>query len=127
MSEVVLSIGSNLNEGHMMVEKAIHFLESRLSDLQASEIYKTDSVNLSGAIYFNCVVEGLFKGTPEELQTECKKFETLSGRNEEYSKRGIVPIDIDIVIADGKILREWDYHQKFFQKGYRRLESVKRN
>lgn len=123
MAEVVLSLGSNCGNRRDSVEKALKWLESVLEVKKASSVYETPCARREGPNYMNGVVKGFFSGSSEELDSLLKNYERIRGRNEECRKRGDVPLDIDIVIADGTILKEWDFSQKFFQIGFREINS----
>ena len=125
MSELVISVGSNYGDKVKSVEEAVSWLSSFLFDFKSSGIYKTPAVGNSSGEYINCVVSGIFSGKTEEFNEICKVFEIESGRNEERRKRGEVPIDIDIVIADCEIVKNWDYNQEFFKRGFKKIGIIK--
>lgn len=43
------------------------------------------------------------------------------GRHPEDKASGIVPVDIDIVMCDGVVLRQRDYSARHFRTGYEDL------
>lgn len=53
-----------------------------------------------------------------ELERLSKQFEISLGRDAQARTRGDVPVDIDIVVFDGKIMRERDFESEFFRIGY---------
>ena len=53
----------------------------------------------------------------------CKSIELEYGRDMTSRLHNRVPLDIDIVIADGEILRPRDYAQEYFQSGYTEIIS----
>ena len=58
-----------------------------------------------------------------QLNALLKQHEIAEGRTDEMRARKQVPIDIDIVIYDGEILRPNDYNQAFFQKGWKEIRN----
>ena len=72
----------------------------------------------------NAVVSGKFEGTFDELDIILKNYEKEEGRDKQCRQRGEVPIDIDIVIAEETIIKEWDYRQKFFQIGFSEINIL---
>ena len=72
----------------------------------------------------NAVVSGKFEGTPDELDLILKNYEKEEGRDKQCRERGEVPIDIDIVIAEEAIIKEWDFRQKFFQIGFSEINIL---
>lgn len=122
--EVVLGLGSNCGDRKASVAKAISSLKSILKNAKASRIYETQPVGHSGSTnYMNAVVSGIFTGDPEDLEGLCKDYELREGRDAEARAKGLVPIDIDIVIAAGNVIRPRDFKCAFFQTGYRQINK----
>ncbi|MCH5224494.1 MAG: 2-amino-4-hydroxy-6-hydroxymethyldihydropteridine diphosphokinase [Muribaculaceae bacterium] len=118
MVNVVISIGSNCGDRYKNVETALEWLKSILIEVQCSEIYETPCALKSGSPYVNAVLKGVYQGLGYDLEERLKEKEHQMGRNVECRKRGEVPVDIDIVVMDGEVVKEWDFRQKFFQIGY---------
>ena len=118
MISVVLGIGSNCGDRRESVEKAVKWLETVLMQTKVSEIYETPCANQGKRPYMNAVMSGYFSGDAFRLDDLLKEHERAMGRNAECREKGDVPVDIDIVICDGTIFKEWDYRQKFFRIGY---------
>lgn len=121
--EVVLCLGSNSGDRHKALTQAIGWLRNNLSDFVSSTIYETPPYSGSGALYLNAVVKGIcsLPGGVMELDKRCKLYELSYGRDEKARRENRVPIDIDIVMADDKILRPSDYGRNFFQIGFSKL------
>lgn len=119
--EVVLGLGSNYGERRKNIISIISWLEGILLNMKKSRIYETPCALKSGRPYMNAVVLGDYTGTIVDLNQILKEKEIEFGRDDEGRSRGDVPIDIDIVIANGDIIKEWDYRQKFFQIGYQEI------
>ncbi len=131
--KAVVCVGSNCGCRRENVEKAVVWLGSLLSGMESSGVYSTmdepvlSDKRLSGCAsdsygeYINCVVAGEFAGDGESLRQLCKEYELSNGRDIACRLRGEVPVDIDIVVADGDILRVRDWNSCYFQKGYRRI------
>lgn len=123
MVSLVLSVGSNTGDRRNSVTSAVEWLKKILIDFNCSDIYETPCVKMTGSHYMNCVVRGKFHGELSLLDNKIKDYEKAMGRDEISRSQNLVPIDIDIVIAEGEILREWDYNQKFFQQGFMKLKG----
>lgn len=119
--DVVLSFGSNCGDRVDNVMKAMQWACALLHCSRKSHVYETPPVGHAGSNYMNSVMTGFFKGGLSELDEACKDYEIACGRNEVSRGKGEVPIDIDIVIALGKVLRPKDFSREFFQIGYRQL------
>lgn len=121
MVEVVISIGSNCGDRRKMVEKAVEWLKSILMQTSCSGIYETPCARHTDVTYLNAVVKGYYSGTGFELDDILKGKEHEMGRTAECREAGKVPIDMDIVICDGEVLKDWDYRQKFFRIGFEQI------
>ena len=119
---VVLSLGSNCGDRRKNVSEAMMWLEEHmLVESVCSEIYETRPVGHEGDNYLNAVMAGYCSCAIDELDTVCKEYEKGKGRDARSRKLNLVPVDIDVVIADGEILRQRDFKCSFFQKGYKKI------
>ena len=121
MISVVISIGSNCGDRDKSVEEAIAWLRHILMQVKSSEIYETPCAMKVGKPYKNGVVSGFYSGDAFQLNDLLKDKEREMGRSSECREKGDVPIDMDIVICDNEVFKEWDYRQKFFRIGYEQL------
>lgn len=115
---VYISIGSNLSNGAEHIENAFGFLRDNYENVVCSTIYSTPSISIGDdSIYFNAVASCEVDGV-ESTNIDLKAYESRCGRI-----RGMkdVVIDMDIVIADGQILRPRDYDREYFQIGYNKI------
>lgn len=117
----VISVGSNSTDREWQIEKAVEFLLSRLADASASSVYETQAFNGKDAPYFNAVVVGTTDMSLDELTKLLKQHEVEAGRDDMARIEGIVPIDLDIVMWDGRIIRNDDFERPYFNRGYREL------
>lgn len=123
MVSVVISIGSNCGDRKKSVEEAINWLKTVLIQTKISSIYETPCAMKSGKPYMNAVVSGFYQGTGFQLDDAIKEKEHEMGRTSECREKGEVPVDMDIVVCDGEVLRDWDFRQKFFRLGYSQIHS----
>lgn len=121
ISQIVLSLGSNCGDRETNVREAAAWLGMHLSGMRCSGIYETPEVHGNGSPYFNAVVIGETDNDYETFNQELKHYELLAGRDDTCRRMGLVPIDIDIVVWNGDILRPFDYSARFFTIGYRTL------
>ncbi|MCM1369880.1 MAG: 2-amino-4-hydroxy-6-hydroxymethyldihydropteridine diphosphokinase [Candidatus Amulumruptor caecigallinarius] len=118
---VVLSLGSNLYPRDKRIRAAIEWLGSIMEDMIVSEIYETPELHGLGAPYLNAVLAGVTHLTPDSLNKRLKLYEIEAGRDENARRNGIVPVDIDLVMAGNEeleILRPRDFSHSFFRIGY---------
>lgn len=119
---VYISIGSNLSNGAEHIENAFGFLRDNYENVVCSTIYSTPSISIGDdSIYFNavacCDVDDI-----ESSNIDLKAYESRCGR---IRGQKDVVIDMDIVIADGQILRPRDYDREYFQIGYNKIIQSK--
>lgn len=145
--EIVIGLGANCGDRRKSVAEAIKWLKSMLRDAKASEIYETPAYGHAGSPYMNAVVIGTyptsdsfgdskcalghseylrnqFENSLEYFEGECKRYEIEHGRDDLSRKLNHVPIDIDIVMAGEKVLRQADFSRSFFQIGYQQLRGA---
>lgn len=119
MREYVISVGSNVPDGQTNVLRAIDYLRSVLTNVEVSSVYRTDSINGDGTLYCNCVVRGRSDLESAEMEALCKDYETRSGRMR--TVKGVVTIDLDVVMVDGVVVRPKDASRYYFTKGFDEL------
>lgn len=122
-TEAILCIGSNCDDRVANVTAGLEWLSGILHDFRHSPVYATPDCHGGMREYMNAVVSGLTDKTPYELERICKDYETACGRDSTARALGDVPVDIDLVIYDGSILRKKDYGSEFFQKGFLSLSA----
>lgn len=126
--KVILSLGSNCGDRRTMLSRAVEWLDGRLSAMETSDFYETPALadkegRCSNPTYMNAVVRGIYYGDgPLALQIEAKQYEEAAGRDTAARACGCVPIDIDVVISDGTVLRERDAASRFFTIGLEQLD-----
>ncbi len=118
---IILSVGSNSEDKNERVGSAVKWLTGLIDNAVCSEIYETPEIHGKAITYMNAVVKGETSMELIPITRVTKEFEIGSGRTSEARMLGLVPIDIDIVVWDGNILRPTDYSRSFFKIGYNQL------
>ena len=118
MVSVIIGVGSNCGNRKELVETAISWLKGILMQVECSDIYETPCALKVGKPYLNAVVKGFYNGDGMQLQDVLKDKEKVMGRTAACRDKGDVPIDMDIVVCNEEIWKEWDFRQKFFKIGY---------
>ncbi len=118
----VISLGANCGGAERRVAEAIEWLRSSFDLLKVSSVYQTEAVGGAKGVYFNAVALIESSLPTPELDSLMKAYEMDQGRDEATRLRGEVPIDLDIVIEADRILRPWEFAQKFFREGYDQLK-----
>ncbi len=122
---VALSLGSNCGDREGAVAEAEEWLTAILVGARGSDAYETAPVGSGTRPYLNAVVLGETDLSDCQLNAMLKAYETSHGRDDESRRRGDVPIDIDLVVSDGKVLRPRDFACSFFTIGYYSLTSLR--
>lgn len=124
MNKVVLSIGSNSDDCFIKMNNCIKWLSTEIVDIKTSHIYSTPAVNGKDRDYLNAVASGYSRCEFEDLKYRLKQYEQLSGRTLESKKKGVIPIDIDIVMWNDVVLKDNDYKQQYFQIGWTLIKDI---
>ncbi len=121
--QVVLSLGSNCGDRHRNVEQGLEWASRHLNNFRTSSLYSSAPLGGSGQNYVNAVAIGDTGLTVKELNLSAKEKESEAGRDDKARAEGRVPLDIDIVAADGEILRPRDFACDFFRRGWEELNG----
>lgn len=127
MIKAVLSLGSNCGFRQKNIEDAIKWISSICDLVCSSSFYFSPDIKGTGNPYLNAVIEVAFDGEVEDLNIRLKDYELKAGRDEHCRANSLVPIDIDIVMADSKIIRQKDFNSSYFKKGFQELKSLSGN
>lgn len=120
--EAVISLGANCGDRESNIKQAIRCIGSRLGEaFSGSEIYETPDAYGGERPYLNSVVKVFSIRSRAEIEDFCKNVEKEMGRDAEARARGDVPVDLDLVVFDGQVLKERDFNASFFQIGYANL------
>lgn len=122
---ILVSLGSNLSKGEICVKNALEWMQRKFGQIVCSGIYCTAPLKGTGEPYFNAVAEFATSLPLQTLNEEFKKYEKECGRDNNAREKGIVPIDIDIVLFNDEIIRPTDFRQEYFQNGFKQLKSKK--
>ena len=121
MSCAVIGRGSNTPDRMERVAAAIRWLGRVFSDGFHSSAYMTRAINGHDPDYLNAVMSVECDGTMDEVNIMLKDYERACGRTAESKLHGEVPIDLDIVVWDGRIVRPKDFGYRYFLQGYDEL------
>ncbi|WP_234394761.1 2-amino-4-hydroxy-6-hydroxymethyldihydropteridine diphosphokinase [Porphyromonas cangingivalis] len=115
-----LSIGTDQSESkHLATLRRL--ITETWPEGEMCDFYSTpDATGKTSKIYANTVLRIESPITATELSTVAKSLEARMGRTKGSTD---VPLDIDIVVQDGNILRPKDYGQEYFRRGYELLRK----
>lgn len=122
MNRAVIGIGSNLPDSENIVLRCCRKIREIVGTVEFSSCYETVPVSaIPQPNYHNCV--GVFETDKsyEETRSMFKQMETDAGRVKSDKQRGVVVLDIDIVIWNDNVVSPRDYLQDYVQIGLRQL------
>jgi 2-amino-4-hydroxy-6-hydroxymethyldihydropteridine diphosphokinase len=122
MSNVFISIGSNLGNKYQNIKSAISKLKKLGKILEISSLYITSPLeNKNQPYFYNCVVEINTKLKPKELLKKIKEIEKNMGRKESEKRYQPRIIDLDILFYGKKIVKSKTLtipHKKLHQRKF---------
>ncbi len=110
-----LCIGSNCGNRSAGIAAAVGRIGSVASVMRLSQVLESKDVTGRGSLYLNQVV---VCATDMELAgfKDClAAFEAAGGRRSSSKAEGMMPIDIDLVVWDGKIVSRSDFDADYFK------------
>lgn len=124
----ILSLGTNVEPREERLQNALNWLSEIGESSYCSTPYATAPIGRDAGNerrhYRNAVVILEYDGDVATLDSLLKAYEAGAGRTPEAREQGLVPIDIDIVIADGEVIRDKDFSRYYFRQGYEELVSL---
>ncbi|MEX0844727.1 MAG: 2-amino-4-hydroxy-6-hydroxymethyldihydropteridine diphosphokinase [Balneolaceae bacterium] len=122
MAQVVIALGSNLNNPHQQLREAATFLASiSNTEIRKSPIYTSEPVGPSENDFLNAVISIETKLTAEGLFEKLKYQEKQQGRPSRYPKWTARTLDLDIIAydnlvieTDSLIIPHQDYTRRLF-------------
>ena len=121
MTSFVIGLASNTDDAEFQMEQAVQTLQTIFRKSSVSNFYQYASISGDGSTYTNAVMAGLTEMSHNELSEKLKKLELKHGRDEQARREKRVTLDLDLVIWDGRIERQNDFEQPYFNRGYREL------
>ena len=106
MPESYLSLGSNLGNKKVFIDRAEKLINREIGEIQKrSSLYETEPWGFYHPVnFYNKVVLVKTTLTPEELLSQCLAIERQLGRQREKSKYEARTVDIDILFYDKQII-----------------------
>jgi 2-amino-4-hydroxy-6-hydroxymethyldihydropteridine diphosphokinase len=105
VAQVIIALGSNLNDPHSQLQTALEFLkELSISGVKKSPIYRSEPVGPSENEFLNAVVAIETDLKPDELFDRLKAQEKNQGRPSRYPKWTARTLDLDIIAFDDLVI-----------------------
>jgi len=121
-NKILISLGSNKDREQNM-DEAVKKLYHLFDYICFSEGYYTQPVpeNQQEDSYLNRVAVAFTDKEPEEIIAMFKQIEEELGRTPEDKKTKSIPIDIDLLKWNEKVLKEEDMQQPYVIQGFELL------
>ncbi|MCM1162686.1 MAG: 2-amino-4-hydroxy-6-hydroxymethyldihydropteridine diphosphokinase [Muribaculaceae bacterium] len=116
-----IGLGSNTVDREYQIAQATEYICGILHKCSVSSVYESEAFNGKDKPYLNAVIHGLSPISEEALIKHLKDWEALHGRTQVKTLEGVIPIDLDLIIWDSRILRPKDFERHYFNVGYREL------
>lgn len=123
-NHAILSIGTNHTDRDSRIAEAIQWLSGTFRVRSCSEVYEMPAINGTDRPYLNAVAAIDTDTCLPELIDLLKRYETQCGRTPHSKTEGVIPIDIDVIIWNGTIMRPREFAYDYFTKGYRQLSEA---
>ena len=117
----LLCLGSNYQR-HTAMEAARKALSQHFPEIRFSKEMETEAIGDKFLSPFSNQLAVLNTALSSgEVRTILKQIEKENGRLPEDKEQGIVKLDIDLLIADDRILKPDDLKKEFVQKGIQEI------
>lgn len=119
--KIVVALGSNVNQ-KSNVEKAQALLKSTFDGMTFGTGMWTEPIGLSESNKFlNVIGMGYTCVNRERVEMALKNIERKCGRRKSLSSKGVIPIDIDLLLFDSEQFHEADWSRPYMQQLLRQL------
>lgn len=121
MNSFQLLLGSNSNAAEHVAEAMERLRRVFPSDIRFSEVLESLAISKSGDMavvdgkYLNALCLGNTELPLDGVQPILKTMETEMGRKRGAEAKGLVAIDLDLVVWNGDVVRPWDVAQTYYQ------------
>ena len=125
MHQCVLCMGSNV-EGESILKQVFNILSNHFDSVRASRIMKTQAIGEQYLSPFhNQVLAVTTSLESTEIKRICKQIEKDFGRLPEDKAKGIVKLDIDLILYDTECLKPKDICLPYVQEGIKQITNTK--
>lgn len=121
MNTAVISLGSNVTDREEIVRSAIADLRHEFVVEAVSDVYDAPDDRYAAMPYSNAVMRLSTDLGHDLLHAHFKAMESRYGRTPASNASRLVPLDIDIVIFNGTVVRPADFTRPYFIHGYELL------
>ena len=118
-NNVILCLGSN-TDCESNLKSAASLLRAYFGSIRFSEAIYTEPIGLSDSgLFLNQVAVAGTNASLEEVGRAVKAMEKRLGRMSDSKQKGKIPIDIDLLLWNGTILKPADWEKEYVQLLFR--------
>ena len=124
LNKVILCLGSNRDK-EKNIELADQLLRDHFASIHFSEAVYTESVNMQNpSVFLNQVAIAFTPDCPEKIIDAFKQIERLLGRTPDDKLKESIPIDIDLLQWNDRLLKPLDLQRSYVQSALRTLSDA---
>ena len=117
---IILALGSNTQQ-QLHIDMAQAMLGELLGHVVFTHKLWTAPIDIYSDRFINCLGMASTTLSLDELNRRCKQIEAQCGDNREDRRRGIVRLDIDILLYGSQQLHENDWNRDYIRQLMREL------
>ncbi|NQZ82967.1 MAG: 2-amino-4-hydroxy-6-hydroxymethyldihydropteridine diphosphokinase [Colwellia sp.] len=103
MAQVYISLGSNINREHYVVQ-GLNALATEFGQLTLSSLFESESIGFDGAPFYNMVIALVTDKSIEQVVQSLRNIEFANGRTLDAKKFSPRTLDLDLLLFDDLIL-----------------------
>ncbi|MBQ6938610.1 MAG: 2-amino-4-hydroxy-6-hydroxymethyldihydropteridine diphosphokinase [Muribaculaceae bacterium] len=125
MTKALLSLGANTPDKKERLALTIDAI-AQIARIEAqTPIYETPAEgSIATKPYANALVVIETHAKYDELRATFKQWEIDAGRTPESKAQGIIPLDVDIITWNDKVIKERDMEFNYMKKGLELLGKI---
>lgn len=120
-NSAVILIGSNHADSRSLIAAAVELLSPSLTAVRMSSVVKSGDAAGGTAMYDNLVCVGYTSLSYSGLVEKAKDIERALGRTPQSKRIGVIEMDIDVVMWNGRVMRPGDAAKPYFVIPYSQL------
>ena len=122
MSEVAISLGSNLGDREAWIASGVQALRRDLEDVCVSALYETAPVLVEDQpLFLNACCTGRTLLTPHQLLSQLQDAERAAGRDRTGPRYGPRTLDLDLLLYGNAVIEDPDLmvpHPRLRERGF---------
>ncbi len=113
--KVVIALGSNVQQQYH-IDLAKICLEATFDDMTFSKSIWTNPIGLSSDKFLNVLGVGYTNVNQERTVQALKNIERKCGRKVAASRKGVIAIDVDLMLFDTERFHEQDWNRGYMKR-----------